>query len=154
MGERGIRYRFADFCRLPPSPVLLFFTIMVNNINNFGVINFYESNSDKAHSQSKHAEDIQPEPAQEVKTTPSSAMPFFVQQKLVELGTYTVEEFEKMYREAVKGGAPKLAPFLKHYRELAVFDFKGYNKKEIYESIKAFFGDDMDFGYTNFVAYY
>ena len=61
MGERGIRYRFADFCRLPLSPVLLFFyKIMVNNINNFGVINFYESNSANAHSESKQVEDITP----------------------------------------------------------------------------------------------
>ena len=60
MGERGIRYRFADFCRLPLPPVLLFFTIMVNNINNFGVINFYESNSANSHSESKQVEDITP----------------------------------------------------------------------------------------------
>ena len=33
---------------------------MVNNINNFGVINFYESNSANSHSESKHVEDIQP----------------------------------------------------------------------------------------------
>ena len=33
---------------------------MVNNINNFGVINFYESNSSNAHSESTQAEDIQP----------------------------------------------------------------------------------------------
>lgn len=33
---------------------------MVNNINNFGVINFYESNSANAHSESKQVEDIAP----------------------------------------------------------------------------------------------
>ena len=33
---------------------------MVNNINNFGVINFYESNSANSHSESKHVEDIRP----------------------------------------------------------------------------------------------
>lgn len=33
---------------------------MVNNINNFGVINFYESNSANAHSESKQVEDITP----------------------------------------------------------------------------------------------
>jgi len=36
------------------------FEIMVNNINNFGVINFYESNSANSHSESKQTEDIQP----------------------------------------------------------------------------------------------
>ena len=33
---------------------------MVNNINNFGVINFYESNSANSHSESQQVEDIQP----------------------------------------------------------------------------------------------
>ena len=33
---------------------------MVNNINNFGVINFYESNSANSHSESQQVEDVQP----------------------------------------------------------------------------------------------
>ena len=82
------------------------------------------------------------------------SLPFFVPDKLIELGTYTVDEFETIYHKAVKEGAPVLAPFLKHYGELSVFHFKGYNKKQIYESLKAFFGDEMAFGYPNFVAYY
>lgn len=35
---------------------------MVNNINNFGVINFYENNSTKTNNQSRQAEDIIPVP--------------------------------------------------------------------------------------------
>lgn len=61
MGVRDIRYRFADFCRLSPSPVLLFFIAMINNINNFGVINFYENNSESKKDQAKpQVEDITP----------------------------------------------------------------------------------------------
>ena len=61
MGVRDIRYRFADFCRLSPSPVLLFFIAMINNINNFGVINFYENNSESKKDQAKpQVEDILP----------------------------------------------------------------------------------------------
>jgi len=43
-----------------PRAHAFFYKIMVNNINNFGVINFYESNSANAHSESKQVEDIQP----------------------------------------------------------------------------------------------
>ncbi len=39
---------------------MLFYKIMVNNINNFGVINFYESNSANTHSETKQVEDITP----------------------------------------------------------------------------------------------
>lgn len=44
----------------PLACAFIFFTIMVNNINNFGVINFYESNSANSHSESKQVEDIRP----------------------------------------------------------------------------------------------
>lgn len=33
---------------------------MINNINNFGTINFYESNSANAHTESKQVEDVTP----------------------------------------------------------------------------------------------
>lgn len=60
MGERDIRYEFADFAVCPSRLCFYFLTIMINNINNFGTINFYENNSANAHSESKHAEDIFP----------------------------------------------------------------------------------------------
>lgn len=98
------------------------------------------------------AEDVTP--VQETKPAAKSTLPFFVPEKLAALGTYTEDEFNTMYHDAVQGGAPKLAKFLKHYRELEVFNTKGYNKKETFEELKAYFGDELDFGYPNFAAYY
>ena len=60
MGLRDIRYRFADFCRLSPSPVLLFFIAMINNINNFGVINFYENGTQNSKKDQAVAEEVAP----------------------------------------------------------------------------------------------
>ena len=100
-----------------------------------------------------NAEDVTP--VQEVKKAHTkSALPFLVLDKLTELGTYTEEEFDGLYHDAVKGGAPKLAKFIKHYKELEVFDTKDLNKKETFEELKAFFGDELNFGYPNFAAYY
>ena len=93
-------------------------------------------------------------PLQEVKTTEKQTLPFLVPEKLTELGTYSILEFEVLYHEAVKGGAPKLAKFIKHYRELKVLDTKGLNKKETFEQLKAFFGDELNYDYPNFTAYY
>ena len=98
------------------------------------------------------AEDVTP--VQEEKPSPKSTLPFFVPAKLAELGTYSEDEFDALYHDAVQGGAPKLAKFLKHYRELQVFDTKGLNKKETFEELKAYFGAELDFGYPNFAAYY
>lgn len=127
---------------------------MTANINNFGVINFYENNS-KQQTESKQAQ--QPEditPVQEVKTEQKQTLPFLVIDKLTELGTYSISEFEVLYHEAVKGGAPKLAKFIKHYRELKVLDTKDLNKKETFEQLKMFFGDELNYDYPNFTAYY
>ena len=98
-------------------------------------------------------EDVTPaeEPATEQKT---SLYPFVVPEKLNELGTCTMDEFEGKYRKAVKSGANVLAPFLVKYRDLQVLNFGKRNKKDIFEVLKAFFGEDMNFGYPNFAAYY
>lgn len=93
-------------------------------------------------------------PVQEVKTEQKQTLPFLVIDKLTELGTYSILEFEVLYHEAVKGGAPKLAKFIKHYRELKVLDTKGLNKKETFEQLKTFFGDELNYDYPNFTAYY
>ena len=93
-------------------------------------------------------------PVQEVKTEQKQTLPFLVIDKLTELGTYSILEFEVLYHEAVKGGAPKLAKFIKHYRDLKVLDTKGLNKKETFEQLKTFFGDELNYDYPNFTAYY
>ena len=55
--------RVCRLCRLSnPRLCFYFLTIMVNNINNFGVINFYENNSTKTNNQSRQSEDIIPVP--------------------------------------------------------------------------------------------
>ena len=98
------------------------------------------------------AEDV--EPIQEEKTDIKQTLPFLVIDKLTELGTYSILEFEALYHQAVKGGAPKLAKFIKHYRKLKVLDTKDLNKKETFEQLKAFFGDELNYEYPNFAAYY
>ena len=60
MGERDIRYEFADFAVYPSRLCFYFLTAMVNNINNFGVINFYENNNSNAKKEQANVEDITP----------------------------------------------------------------------------------------------
>ena len=132
-----------------------------NNYYNFGTINNDHSKHVTINASGVNvndivrsflAEDVQP--VQEEKPAPKAALPFFVPAKLAELGTHTEEEFDGLYHDAVKGGAPKLAKFIKHYKELEVFDTKDLNKKETFEELKAYFGDELNFGYPNFAAYY
>ena len=85
---------------------------------------------------------------------PSSTYPFVNSDKLAELGTYTIAEFESDYRKAAAGGAPKLAKFLKRYSGLHVLDFDDLDKKEIFSILQAFFPEEIKYGYTNFTIYF
>jgi hypothetical protein len=97
------------------------------------------------------ADDVEPVQAEEV--TPSD-LPFLVASKLQELNLYSLQEFEGLYRRAVQGDAKSLASFLKKYSDLQILDVKGKNKKQIFEELKAYFGEELGFGYPNFSYYY
>lgn len=99
-------------------------------------------------------DNIEATPVQEEKSAKKSSLPFLNLEKFKELNLYSLEEFEDKYRKAVKGGAPQLAKFIKQYKELDVLNLKDYNKRETYDELKEFFGEDLDFGYPNFAAYY
>jgi len=100
------------------------------------------------------AHDITPVPEEQNNPAAITRLPFLVIEKLNEIGTYSLAEFTELYHENVRSGAPQLAKFLKHYQQLNVFDLAGYNKRATYDKLKAFFGDEMDYGYPNFAAYY
>ncbi len=80
--------------------------------------------------------------------------PFVVPAKLTELNLYTMSEFEVMYRDAAKAGAPVFAKFLKQYQKLGVLDFGKLNKKEIFVKLTEFFPDEIQYLYNNFITYF
>lgn len=80
--------------------------------------------------------------------------PFVVPAKLAELNLYSMAEFEKMYREAAAKEAPDLAQFLKQYKQLGVLDFGRLNKKQIFETLQAFFPNEIHYLYNNFIYYF
>lgn len=65
--------------------------------------------------------------------------PFVVKEKLTELGLYTPEQFESMFREAAESDAKTLATFLKKYRQMGVLDFNGKDKKQIFAILRSSF---------------
>ena len=80
--------------------------------------------------------------------------PFLVPEKLTELGLYTLEKFETMFREAAESDAKTLAAFLKKYKQLGVLDFKGMDKKQIFARLQAYFPTMRQYSYRNFIAYF
>lgn len=81
-------------------------------------------------------------------------LPFLVPEKLEELELYTIEQFAAMYRDAVESDAHTLADFLHKYEKLGVFDFRGYEKKEIHETLMQYFPTMKAYSYTNFIYYF
>ena len=68
--------------------------------------------------------------------------PFLVPDKLTELGLYSLEQFETMFREAAESDAKTLAAFLKKYRQMGVLDFKGMDKKQIFAAMSNYSESD------------
>ena len=80
--------------------------------------------------------------------------PFLVPEKLTELGLYTPEQFESMFREAAESDAKTLALFLKKYRQMGVLDFKDKDKKQIFAELRACFPTMKKYSYSNFIYYF
>jgi hypothetical protein len=80
--------------------------------------------------------------------------PFVVTEKLTDLGLYSLEQFEIMYREAAESDAKTLATFLKKYRQMGVLDFKGMDKKQIFAKLQESFPTMRRYSYSNFIYYF
>ena len=80
--------------------------------------------------------------------------PFLVPEKLTELGLYTLDQFETMFREAAESDAKTLATFLKKYRQMGVLDFKGKDKKQIFAILRSYFPSMKQYSYRNFIEYF
>ena len=107
-------------------------------------------NPNSAFYQGKHpscAEDVTPIVAH-------APCPSLVPNRLAELGLYTPEQFETMFREAAESDAKTLAAFLKKYKQLGVLDFRGKDKKEIFSELQAYFPSMKHYSYRNFTVYF
>ena len=135
MGERDIHYKFADFA-VYPSRLCFFIAIMIANINNFGVINFYENNASKQESKQKAepvCEDITP-----------------VQEKPDKKGLFcriTKAAYEKGVAQQVEDdlcsacvSAPKLVKALNTNDALGYTDTKNLYSSELYDLLDEHYG--------------
>ena len=111
-------------------------------------VNFYQGeHTRETNTHETCVEDVVPI----VEQTPC---PFLVTEKLTEIGLYTPEQFENMFREAAESDAKTLAAFLKKYRQMGVLDFKGMDKKQIFAKLQGYFPTMRRYSYRNFIAYY
>ena len=114
---------------------------MVNNINNFGVINFYE-NTQHQKENAKQVEDITPV------ETPSSAKLFCrITQHAIETGH--AQEVEDALRSA-SVSAPKLVKAIKTNEALGYLDTQNLTSQALYDMLNEHFG--LAFKYRQFVA--
>ena len=117
------------------------------DIHNNQSVNIYEGQQPPTSSSNTCVEDVTP-------IEPHEPCPFLVPEKLTELGLYTLDQFETMFRKAAEDDAKTLAAFLKKFRKLGVLDLHGYSKKQIFNRIKVYFPSMRRYGYDNFVAYF
>ena len=142
MGERDIRYKFADFCRVSLLPVPFFIKTMVNNINNFGVINFYESNSYNAQPKRTAAELITPV---EVPETPDSII--FTKKAKKEGKIPTIIE---ALQKSIIGRNDKTRALVQELQSWQKEDYidRNYNARVMYDELDKLMS--VPFGYDTF----
>ena len=111
-------------------------------------VNFYQGENTKETSTHETCvEDVVP-------IVEQAPCPFLVTEKLAEIGLYTPEQFENMFREAAESDAKTLAAFLKKYRQMGVLDFKGMDKKQIFVKLQESFPTMRRYSYSNFIYYF
>ena len=171
MGNGDFCYKFADLAVKSPLPVSFMPSIFLIHsmkqivINHFHIlgnyiagdhidihdntsVNFYqEENTKETSTHETCVEDVVP-------IVEQAPCPFLVTEKLTELGLYTPEQFENMFREAAESDAKTLAAFLKKYRQMGVLDFKGMDKKQIFVKLQESFPTMRRYSYSNFIYYF
>lgn len=171
MGNGDFCYKFADLAVKSPLPVPFMPSIFLNHsmkqivINHFHIhgnyiagdhidihdntsVNFYQGEQTRETSTHETCvEDVVP-------IVEQAPCPFLVTEKLTEIGLYTPEQFENMFREAAESDAKTLAAFLKKYRQMGVLDFKGMDKKQIFAELRSCFPTMRHYSYSNFIYYF
>ena len=171
MGNGDFCYKFADLAVKSPLPVSFLPSTFLNHsmkkivINHFHIhgnyiagdhidihdntsVNFYqEENTKETSTHETCVEDVVP-------IVEQAPCPFLVTEKLTEIGLYTPEQFENMFREAAESDAKTLAAFLKKYRQMGVLDFKGMDKKQIFVKLQESFPTMRRYSYNNFIYYF
>ena len=146
MGERDIHYEFADFA-VYPSRLCFFISIMTANINNFGVINFYENNASNQEPKQKAkpvCEEITP--VQEEKPTKG----LFCRITKAAYDKGIAQQVDDELRSACVS-APKLVKALNSNEALGYLDTKNLNSSELYQLLDEHYG--LTFGLSNFRRY-
>ena len=121
---------------------------MVNNINNFGVINFYENNSANTHSETKQVEDITPLSSSD-SDIPDS---FIFTKKAQQEGK--IPAIIHALQKSVQGRKDKTRAFV---QELQDWQRDGYvdahyNARVMYDELDKLI--PLSFGYEVFKKYY
>jgi len=121
---------------------------MVNNINNFGVINFYENNSANTHSETKQVEDITPLSSSD-SDIPDS---FIFTKKAQQEGK--IPAIIHALQKSVQGRKDKTRAFV---QELQDWQRDGYvdahyNARVMYDELDKLM--PLSFGYEVFKKYY
>ena len=115
---------------------------MTNNINNFGVINIYETQNPQQQEKTQLVEDITPV------ETPSSAKLFCrITKHAIETGH--AQEVEDALRSA-SVSAPKLVKAIKTNEALGYLDTQNLTSQALYDMLNEHFG--LAFKYRQFVA--
>lgn len=109
---------------------------MVNNINNFGVINFFENNNSQSkREQPKQVQDIIPEPENEPSQKPKGLFPRITK------AAYDAGKAQQVDDElrSASVSAPKLIKAINFNEAMNYLDTKNMNTNELYDMLNEYY---------------
>ena len=121
---------------------------MINNINNFGTINFYESNFANAHTESKQVEDVTPIPSSD-SDIPDSII--FTKKARQENKIPTIVQALQKSTIGRKDKTRALVQELQSWQKDGYVDAH-YNARVMYDELNKI--TSLTFGYEVFKKYY
>lgn len=78
--------------------------------------------------------------------------PYIQVERLNEVGVYTPEKFNKMISQEAEKPAPQFAKFLRKHEKSGYLNFYGQTKRQVLNTLHAWFPNIKNYSYQNFAA--
>lgn len=138
---------------------------MAVNITNFGFINYKDNHREyNIHTTGNNiadiirqceAEDIQAEEIATKQEQPTKGLcPYIQVDRLNEMGVYTPEQFNQLLSEKTQMPAPDLAAFLRKHEKSGYLNYGTHNKRQVFDTLHAYYPDMKKYTYPNFCLYF
>ena len=149
---------FANFAVCLCLPVLFIAPIMSTTIFNIGKVNTINHNDITINTNADHAADVlrtvMAEEVTDETVRDREYCPYIQPDKLKEVGVYTIEQFDQLVSREAEQPAPVFAKFLHKHEKSGYLRFEDQSKRQVFDTLHAYYPSMKDYSYGNFALYF